>query len=211
MYIKENFIPHTDQKMKEKLITNLEKVHQSEQNLLKIKEKQEQNKFKGRQFLEESTKIGREIKEKFGLNSMRYIDHNNSKENNKNYQMESTMNNFYETSEQFSNKKKRRKKFKYHFKKGAKFESSYEESERSQGLVIGPTEDFDGWEEEEIEERAEEFLNELKEKDRLIMADDGSRFNCQRFRTDRGTEYTNKVDFVVDTIRDKLNFIKNFT
>ena len=66
MYIRENFLPFTDKKVQEQNITNMEKTNSTRLNLEKMREKQALNKSKGRLFLEESARIGREIKEARG-------------------------------------------------------------------------------------------------------------------------------------------------
>lgn len=214
MYIKENFIPYPDKKIQEELTRNLDRVYRSQNNLRRIREKQEQNKFKGKQFLEQATKIGREIKQKVGVASTRHL-FKGREESAEFTRDNSSRNNHISVSSEFYPKpevrRKKRKRFKYHFKRGPRTETDEDESEESRELVIGPTEDFEDWEEDEIEERAQELLKDLKQKDRLIRANHNAKFDSHQYRKQDGSKYRRKVDFVVDTIRDKLNFIKNFT
>ena len=219
MYIKENFIPFPDKKIQEKMTINLDKINNVRNNLLKIREKQEMNKYKGKEFLEESTKIGRKIKKnkrgtstKENLKEEGLNDYIYSKDqfDNDNFSVRNDHASLYSKSiEKEKSPKKKRRKFKYRFKKKMKTEES-EEEEESYMLEIGETEDFDDWEEEDLEVRTEKFLKKLKEKDRLINAEHGENAISRRFKTEEGRLYKNKVDFMVDTIRDKLNFIKKF-
>lgn len=214
MYIKENFIPFPDKKVQEQMTRNLERVYKSQQQIRRIREKQEQNKSKGKHFLEQATKIGREIKQKRGISSTKHLlkhGHESrifTRDDSSRVDQVTASSEFYSKPEV---NRKRRKRFKYHFKRGPRTESDEDESEEERELVIGPTEDFEDWEDGEVDQRAQELLEELEEKDRLIQAEHNAKFDGHKYRRDDGSRYKRKVDFVVDTIRDKLNFIKNFT
>ena len=70
---------------------------------------------------------------------------------------------------------------------------------------------FQDLEDLEKHEKAEKFLKIMEDKDRLIQADHGERTIGIRYKTKTGRDYRDKVEFMVDTIRDKLKFIKNYT
>ena len=216
MYIRENFLPFTDKKVQEQNITNMEKTNSTRLNLEKMREKQALNKSKGRLFLEESAKIGREIKEARGGFSENFVE--NSQIEHNIYSRDNLFDSTREVPESMFDalrtedgqfRKKKRRKFTYHFKQKRREHSESEEEESSEESTQDGR--FQDWEDLEKHEKTSEFLKIMEDKDRLIRADHGERTIGVRYKTRTGREYRDKVEFMVDTIRDKLRFIENCT
>ena len=119
-YIKENFTPLPDRKIQELIESNLDKINESKIKFKMIQEKQANNKSKGREYLEESTKIGREIKAKHGLitenNMLKENTINNNIYSNENHdtndnfnksEYNTEYNNFYDKENKLIRKKKK--------------------------------------------------------------------------------------------------------
>ena len=240
-YINQNFVPAVDQKIVQKMQENLEKLNRTKMIKAQMQQKQIMNRDKGKSFLQESAKFGREVMEKIGYtrnfgylpkeiggitNSIMWKMDQEEKENRN------------ETKPP-----KKRKTFKYTFiknghkgslesddenttrpenrrsRRGREEDSGEEDSNEESGnenedssnrarLRIGGTQEVPWPNDVEGFYQTQDFLEKLQNRDRFIQNNNNARLGALRFKSEEGRPYKNKSDFIVDTIREKINFIK---
>ena len=222
-YLRENFVPKIDENMKHKTMENIEKLNRYKKRKVEMEKKRLKNISKGKLFLEESTKIGREIKEiKQKNNESVLVNLKEEGMSNRSRKFGDTKNsNFYAENYDSHNKEnrnnikpKKAKKFSYTLKKVVHddFDSSRQYSAARKKLIIGESVDLKGFSDSEaFDENKEEFVKYMQEKDRFIISDNTNGLINLKFKTEKGEPFRNKSEFIVDTIREKINFIKKIS
>lgn len=213
----------TDSRMKKKIQNNLDKLNSAKFQKEKIDRKKLYNKLKGKEFLQTSTRIGRELKEKKkvekSINNIREEGVNEKSDYPRKYnsKLHNERKEFYEDSvDEEDNKEnfprsKRRRNFHYIFKKAKNIEpkENQYQSQFANKLVIGSTQDLSMFSNKSnLAENTKDFLMMVREKDRFIKSKDADRLINLRFRSHDGRPFRSKNEFIVDSIREKLNFIK---